>query len=842
MKPSRILFPALLLFLLVLTPPAYAQAPGGPPPARGAFAGNGQGLQVSGTVVEQDTGKPIPSATVAVWYAADSTLAAGAITDEKGAFAIAGLRPDRYYLKVSFVGFKTQTIADVAAAGQAATRDLGEIRLTYDLNQLDEVSVTGERSFMEVSIDRTVYNVRDQLVSVGGNGLDVLRNIPSIEVDIDNNISLRGSANVAILINGRPSPMSGDALTAFLQGLSSQTIDRVEVIPNPSAKYEPDGMAGILNIVLKQDKSTRASGSLTADADSRQNVGVSGNVSYQKGKIGVYAGYGFRDGQRNMEAWRYQENRISQPLSLLDETSDDKHGMFAHNLNLSLDYTLDPRNSITFSTLLNQHTGDENGLTSVSMQTDTGSLTDRTERRNLTDEGDRGVDLRAAFNHVVEASKNEFRAEVRFETESQEESGTYETLAYTLSDNPVASLAQRQLSDLAERNMGVSLQMDYIRPIGGSGRFEAGYKGDLQQIRSDIDTQTLQLEPGAVLPDFLLSDAFDYDQTINAAYGILAGEIGRFGLQAGVRAEQASRTFLLVSTDESYDKSYFSLFPSAFVTYELVEGRNLRMSYSKRINRPRSHGFFNMLNPISDIENPLFRRQGNPYLDPEYVHSFEVGYTHLAGNTSFTLTPYYRHTVDVIRQLETLDDQGVTWMTFRNFDTSDSWGIETIGTLRAGTWLNAFASVNAFRVVTDGSNVDSDLTSDAFGFGTRLNATFALPRGLDIQATVFYRAPMNIEGGRMSSRSMADIAIRQKFMNERASLSLRVSDVFGTMGMHMLRDTRQFYSVTDRTFDAQRVGLSLTYNFGQVARNNRRNQFNRPDQGGGMDDMPMDMD
>jgi outer membrane cobalamin receptor len=309
---------------------------------------------------------------------------------------------------------------------------------------------------------------------------------------------------------------------------------------------------------------------------------------------------------------------------------------------------------------------------------------------------------------------------------------------------------------------------------------------------------------------------------INAAYGIAGTKIGKVGLQAGVRLEQAVTRFELETTNEAFKNDYFSVFPSAYATYEFTPTRSFKVSYSKRINRPRTGGWFNQLNPFNTNEDPYVRRVGNPYLQPEYVHSFEAGFTQLMGRSTLSLTPYFRRTVDVIRFIETIDDNSVTTVTFENLDTSDSWGAELIGTLQLGRRLNAFASFNAYKVVTDGSNVDSDLSNDAIGWASRANATINVTPALDVQLSYFYRAPMDIEGGRMDAHQMANIAVRHKLLNDRASLSLRMNDVFGTMGFHMWRDDDRFFQEINRSFNAQRIGLTFSYNFGQQRRQNRR--------------------
>ncbi|GIV57634.1 MAG: hypothetical protein KatS3mg042_0547 [Rhodothermaceae bacterium] len=312
--------------------------------------------QVEGTVRDAETGRPITTATVAVWSLPDSSLVTGAVTDDDGRFAIDRLRPGRYYVKVTFVGYKPYVSEALALTRQAPRADLGDIRLVPDTAQLEGVEVTAEREAVTFAIDRTVYNVKDQPVSLGGSATDVLQNVPSVEVDGEGKVSLRGNQNVAILINGKPAPVRGDFLPAFLQQIPSSMIERVEVIPNPSAKYDPDGMAGIVNIVLRQDAELGLGGGISLSAATGDKYNASGNLTYQKGRLTLAGSYGYRNDRRENGGYNFRENRYSTPLTLLEQNSDGLRKNTSHLVNLSADYGLSDRNTLSASAMLS--TGD----------------------------------------------------------------------------------------------------------------------------------------------------------------------------------------------------------------------------------------------------------------------------------------------------------------------------------------------------------------------------------------------------------------------------------------------------------------------------------------------------
>ncbi len=810
------------------------------PRRNGNASGPSTGGVISGTVVSADDQSAIPTATVAIWSATDSSLVTGSVTGEDGRFEIGGLRPGGYYARVSFVGFRSLEVPDIRLRRGDMNALLGRLALESNSQLMDEVEITAERDFIEVGIDRTVYNTRDQLVSAGGTASDVLENIPSVEVDIDGNISLRGSQNVAVLINGRPSPMTGDALISYLQGLPGDMIDRVEVIPNPSAKYEPDGMAGILNIELKKDRDVGINGGVSVSAATQGRYNGSGTINFQKGKVGLFTSYGLSHYSRESGGWRFYQNRLSNPLTTLDQESDNERLGSSHNLNSSIDYNFNKQNALTLSGMLSLRNGDNDGFTAYEELYDDEILFNRFDRTTLGDNSDLSTEYRLAYRRTVEPGKNELNLEVEFEQEWDDEDGEYIEELFNLEAISEGTIAEQQADFQKENNREMGIQVDYMRPLGGDVRMEAGLRSEIEQLNSKYFSETFDTESGAFLPDVNRINTFNYDQAVNAAYGILATELGKFGFQVGVRLEQAFTTFELETTNESFDNNYFSAFPSAYVTYALTDRATLKGAYSKRINRPRTGGRFNQLNPFDTNEDPYFRFIGNPYLNPEYVHAFELSYTQFTETLSLTLTPYYRYTVDEIRFYQDVDEAGVSTTTFRNFDTSNSWGAEVIATYKRGRRFNAYTSFNAYKVVTDGSNVDTGLSNNAIGFSTRTNATFNVSPTLDVQFSYYYRAPMDIEGGRMASRQSANMAVRQKLFNDRANLSLRFSDVFGTMGFAMVRENQRFFQEINRSFQAQGVGINFSYNFGKPIKQNRRSRGGAERQAG-PDEVDMSM-
>ncbi len=833
MLRSTMLIAAGLLFAVSPMQSVYAQQYGN---RGGGERPGGQmpSTEISGSILDGETGESIPSASVAVWSVRDSSLATGAISDTDGAFLIEGLRPGRYYVQVSFVGYLTEEISDVALVPGSFTADLGNIELMLDAQMLDEVIVEERREFMEVGIDRTVYNTRDQLVSAGGDASQVLEEIPSVEVDIDGNISLRGNQNVAILLNGRPTSMTGEALITFLQGLPATTVDRVEVIPNPSAKYEPDGMSGILNIVLRKDQDLGLGGSLTAGGGTQESYNVGGSLNFIQGKFSSFVNYGFRHGVRNSTGDRWQENRVADPLTVIDEDDRGERGGDSHNLSTSIDYSMSDKNVLSLATRLSVRGGDQDGLNAYRLLDANEVLMGSYDRTRLGDRTDFNQDYRLSFSRIIAPGTHELQIEARYEKEDEDDENSYVEDGLRFGAFGAGTDPFMQRSTQEENNGEGSFQLDYARPLG-NGKLEAGYRGSIDLLESRFGIETFDYDVNTYLADARRTNTFDYRQNIQAAYGIVQQAFGPLATQVGLRYEQARTTFDLTTTNDRYENDYYSFFPSAFLTWELSRSetswKQIKFSYSKRINRPRTWS----LNPFNDDLDPYSRREGNPYLEPEYTHAMEGSYVHFAGPVSITLTPYYRKTINRIQWYEFINDQGVSITTFRNFDTSSSSGFESIGTLRLTDRLNAFGSFNAFRMQTDGSNVESGLGNDAWGWSTRANATLSVREGLSVQLSWFYRAPMDIENGRIGAFSRVSFGARQQLLNDRASLSLQVRDPFDMMQFNITRETPRFYQESVRSFNARQVNLSLTYNFGRQQRRQRQ-QRGDYEQGGGDDE------
>jgi outer membrane receptor protein involved in Fe transport len=815
---SRRLFP--LLAALLAAAPALAQD--------GA---------VVGRVVDAESDLPLPTASVALWEiaGADSTLVTGVTASIDGDFRLASVPVGTYDVVVSFVGYDDVRQRGVAVG--AGETDLGTVGLAPTAEALGEVEVAAERVQVQTRIDRTVYDTADDPVAAGGNATDVLSTLPSVDVDVDGNVSLRGSGNVAVFINGRPAPVQGEFLASYLASLPAGIVERVEVIPNPSAAFEPDGVGGVINIVLKEDAETGLGGTVTAGADTQGGYDATAALTYGRGPWSLAATYGFRNDARAGGGTSFRINRYADdPATLdLDETTTldqvevEDRLRRSHLVSLSADYALSRTTTITSQAQVSVQDENEAEVnTALGRSPATAGLFEL-ERLAEEDEAGTSLDARLGLRQSF-GEGHRLTLEARGETSEEEEAQFYDEalLRGVFALDPT----QRVTEDESERSL--TLRADYVRPAFG-GTLEAGYQSDWEREASGL-LSTSDDGTGAFLPDEDVNNRFEYDEAVHAVYLQGAREWGAWGLQAGARFEVARTTFDLLTTEETFSNDYEALFPSAYLSFAPAQTTTFRAGYSKRINRPRSWS----LNPFPSLDDPLNVRQGNPALRPEFVDSFEAGVTQFVPFGSVSLTPYYRRTTDVIRRVAVVRDDGVTVRTSENLDTADAYGAEAVVSLEGVGGLRGFLSLEGYRLQTEGATADAELANDAFGWGGRLNATYDVGDrfglgGLAVQATARYSAPMDTEQGRIGTRSWMDLALRQSLLDDRASLTLQVRDPFGTAGFAFTLDQPALYQEFERDWGVQQVGLTFSYRFGQQEEARERGERGGGDDYGGED-------
>jgi ferric enterobactin receptor len=807
----RILVAALALSLTAGANLTLAQGPNRPSSSPPPPAGNGE---VRGIIAAAEGSAPLANAGVAIRSAADSVLVAGAITGADGVFRIRGLRPGDYFLRVTLIGFKPHRQPFTLAAA-SPTHDVGTIALSQIAVALEGVQVTGEAPTMAIEPDRNTYRAKD-VAPAAANASDVLDAVPSVQVDGEGKVSLRGNENVAIQINGRPSPIRGTQLAAYLKSLPANIVERVEVVPNPSAKYDPEGMAGIINIVLKQNADLGLSAGLNVGIAETDRYNAAGNVGYQAGNLTVFTNLGVNSDDRAIVGINDREryDALESLRSATNQSIDGRTGGTSQNLNTTVDYQLTPR-SVLSNVLSIHHRDGNDAQTSTYTELDSArSEVEFYNRPRGTDTKGLMVDYTMALKRTIEPRKHELSTELRYNRSHDEDATAFWKQPLAAGGGSSGSPIERENNFTDALTRQLTGQIDYTRPFGSQVKLETGYKGNVRWLDRDfiVEKDTAGTEEWFRSD---LSNSFQFDETVHAAYGVLSRSAGKTQLQAGLRAERASRNFALAEPSQEYPYTYTSLFPSGVVMYNLSEATQLKASYSRRIRRPGTQE----LNPFPsffDVQNVFF---GNPQLSPEYTDAIELGWSRTGARGSIQFSPFYRRTTDIIRvninTADTVENREVTSISFENLASSNSWGTDINGSLRRGPRFNGFASFNVFKMVTDGGS-ESAVGSSAVTWTARVNGTSQVTPTFMVQASYFYRAPMNIERGRFDAFHGMNVSVRKKVNGDKAVVGLRVSDPFNTNRFRVRVGDDNVIQVTERQFGARSAWLTLQLNYGQA--------------------------
>jgi outer membrane receptor protein involved in Fe transport len=785
-----------LLFLLL---PGWVAAQNNP---GGAFT-------IRGTVT--DPGKqPIPFATVALYRTADSVLVTGAVSDNAGKFELPA-KPGQYHLKLSMLSFRERTLPNVRVTDGDV--QVGVLTMEVSTAVLEEVVVQGQRSSMELSLDKKVFNVGQDLANRGGTAIDILSNVPAVAVDVEGNVSLRGSGNVRILIDGKPSGLVGIRGGGGLQQLQGSAIERIEVITNPSARYEAEGMAGIINIVLKKERKEGFNGSFDLIAGHPDNFGAAANVNYRRKNLNFFVNYtaAYRNtpGRSNL----YQESYRNDTTFIYDQRWTNQLRGMNNNARAGIDYFFNDKNVLTGAYTWRISKGKR--FSDIRYRDYLFSLNnplryvDRTQDETETEPNS---EYALTYKRSFTRKGHELTADVRF-IDNWEQSDQYFTeKAFGNDGSPAGTpdLLQRSLNDETEKQL--LGQLDYVHPFGKEGKLEAGLRSSSRDMTNNYSV-TENVETDTWQPIDSLTNNFLYEENIHAAYGILGNKVRKISYQVGLRAEWTDVTTTLRQTNEVNPRRYANLFPSVHFTYALPRGHALQLSYSRRVRRPQ----YNDLSPFMTFSDRRNFFSGNPDLNPEFSDAYEAGHVKEFEAGTFTSSVYYRHTTGKILRIRRVDENtGFSNTRPENLAVEDAFGAEFTGSYQPYPWWKLDGSLNFFRAITDGDNLDDSFQSDTYSWFTRLVSRFSFWRGADFQLRGNYEAPQQTPQGRRLAIATLDAAFSKDFLKNNATLTLNVLDVFNSRRFRAVTVGENFYTESNAQGRLRQINLTLNYRLRQA--------------------------
>jgi outer membrane receptor protein involved in Fe transport len=756
-------------------------------------------IPIEGYLLE-DEDLPLGFATVVLFNTLDSSIVDNALTEDSGRFQLKATT-GRYFAEISFLGYESKRISDFEIRGNTDLLDLGEIQMITNAYDLQEVFIRADRSQMELKLDKRVFNVGKDLTNSGNTAADILDNVPSVNVDAEGNVSLRGSQGVRILINGKPSGLLSSGNTDELLRMQGDIIKSVEVITNPSARYEAQGEAGIINIVLKKNEEKGVNGSFGITAGTPDNYGASYNLNLRRNQFNFFSNFGLDYRKAPGGGFSTQQFFSEGVLKNYFTTdTDQKRGGLGGYLQLGSDWNINDKNLLTGSFLY--RAGDENNSATITyrdLDAD-GNLLQNTLRDITEGEQDHNIEASLDYSLKFDRKDQELNFAFKYILNDDTEIAEYDQS----SDLATENLFQR--SNNTEDEQNILIQGDYIHPFGESGKLEAGMRAALRTVDNDFLLEEQADQLFNTIPGF--DDQLRYNENIYAAYLLAANEFGKISAQVGLRAEISDITAALIRTENKSKQDYFDLFPSATLSYKISDSKQLQASYSKRLNRP----YFRRLLPFSNFNDPRSIRFGNPNLRPEYTNSYEFGFLQYFEKGSLLANIYYRQTEGVIETITMPSEDGTTIRVPINLSSRSSYGFEFNYSYDFTDDWDITTDLNFFRSTLEGFYEGVNYDAETFSWSGRLNSKWEFNDKWQLQTSFNYRGPQNTTQGRRLYSASLNLAASVDILNNRGSLTLSARDLLNTRKWRWRVDLPDYTSESEFQWRQAR-SLVLVFNY-----------------------------
>jgi len=781
-------------------------------------------VNITGKIIDNETKEPLEYATISFLNSKDNKVITGGITQENGDFSInvpAGI----YTVSFEYISFKTNTIKKQKLFKNT---NLGTIRLGLDTESLEDVVVIAEKTTVEIKLDKKIYNVGKDLTVSGGTVSDVLDNVPSVSVDVEGNVALRGNDNVRILINGKPSGLVGLNSTDALRQLPAESIERVEVITAPSARYDAEGTAGILNIILRRSKLQGLNGAITLNTGYPAQAGISGNLNYRTGDLNFFTttGYSFREVPGNsLSETRFfnrdPDTQMDDPDTFLNEKRDFDRIRKGLNTNVGVEWYINDSSSITSSFFYRFSDNERNTTNLITEPDENGNILSSNLRFDPEVEDDTTKQYSINYNKDFNDSGHTLTFDFQVENSTEKEDSRI-----TQENSPIMELV-----NTVETQNRILLQTDYVVPIGKKSQFELGYRGNFNELDTEFLVQFE--EDQTITTDTDLSNNLLYKEYVNAAYTQYGSKIGKFSYLLGLRLEDSRITIDQKTSNNFSIKSYTDVFPTVNLGYKLSEKQSLTLGYNRRIRRPRSR----FINPFPSRSSATNIFQGNADLDPSYSNVVDLGYLNRMGKLTLNSSIYYNRSTQIFTFIAentgdtaTIGNGTVVPVIRRNpinLSSSDSYGLELNLTYSPSRKWRINGNLNAFQNSIKGDFNGQNFDADNFSWFARLSNKLTLPAKVDWQTTAFYRGPSENAQTKREGLISVNMAFSKDLFKEKASLTFNVSDLFNSRKRQSVSTTDTFITDGEFQWRERSFTLSFTYRFNQKKKRQRsRGNFN----------------
>ncbi len=814
-------FTAAFLIGVFMATAGFAQRPSNEVPKTTTASSGGV---IYGKVKDKSERVPMEYTNVVLYHLPDSALVNGTITGKDGSFRFKGVKKGNYYLKVHFIGFKIKTIGNIKITDASDEVKLSVIFLEPVASTLKGVEVKADRSRISYQVDKKVVNVTKDLMASAGSAIDVLENVPSVDVDLDGNVSLRGSSNFTVLINGRPSVLEGNDA---LQQIPASSIQRIEIITNPSAKYDPEGVGGILNIILKKDKNLGINGIINASAGTKNKYRGNALLGYRTKKLNAFvsADGSYRD--FNMKV-------TSEDLTYRPDTTNYRYttinGIRNRNgfgLNGGLDYYIDKKSTLSLSGKYGGYGFGMDNTSKRNIYTDPATTNDYSKSISHSDRWGHYYNVQGDFLHKFNDLGHQLEAFAYYSGRSSDDAenqSDYETDSLW---NEYGMAPSSLRTSTLDTSYDLRVKLDYALPIGEKGKFEAGYQSRFYDENGNYIYETYDTLTGDWISNENYKNVVDFKRNIHSAYVSFKDVSKGFGYELGFRTEYTDRSVDNNNGKAPFIIKRFDFFPTVHLSYQLPKNYQVYTSYSRRINRPGQWS----LNPFPMIIDPYNIRVGNPELEPEYIDSYELGLEKVFSKSFLSFEAYYRTTKNKITRVRLLDTAGIMIHTSKNLNKDYSLGAEVMANLKIVKWFGLNASFNIYNYRLTGDLEGSDVATNSTNWSGRMTASFYLKGNFRIQWMGIYRSPTATAQGTRKGFFYTNLAVRKDFFKRKLNLTLSGRDLLGTARYESTASGTGFYSHMTFRREWPVITLNVAYvinNYRQKRKKNMDNQSSTP--------------
>ncbi|BDS13640.1 outer membrane beta-barrel family protein [Aureispira anguillae] len=819
--------------------------------------------KLSGTVYDSISQKPLEFATVSVFRMRDSALVGGMITDEKGKFEIDQLPIGRHRVTISYMGYSTYTVPMLKIFPNQPTVDLEKIYVAPTEATLKTAEVTADKAVFQLGLDKRVFNVDKTNLGDSENATEILRNTPTVEVDFDGAVKIRGAA-VQVYINGKPTGLTGDSQAEILDQLPANTVKKVELITSPSAKYDPEGASGIINIVLKKNVLEGFTGSANVSIGTSTWVpfgkyrgGLS--LNFRNNKINIFSNFSYNYRESYSRNYNYRATTLPTDTSFLEQFTDRKRIRNGAMARIGMDYYFDDYNTLTIAARLRPSGGgnssniqydylDANQLKmSISERINDGSrnrfsmtynlvyakvfkqkkkdknnqeeVTRRDNSKDSYGKGRRrwhgGGDGRAGGRSGTMGDKQELVIDLQYSMNNNSEFETFSEQLYLPDWTEANSTPDSQYTTNYNKMHQGTMRIDYTHPFNKKMKLEVGYKGNIRWLGNDFSSESFDYNQMQMLNDTGRTNNFQYQEQVHAVYATFAQQIGKFRYKLGLRGEYTlADSRLVYPTDSTFRNNYPSIFPSVHLSYELPKNQQVQLGFSRRIQRPSTWA----LNPFPSYSDPLNLRYGNPYLLPQYTNAVELSYVNYwKGGNTIMLTAFYKYNTDQIVRLRTLRQDGVSVLTHYNFSTSHMWGGELVTRFVPFKWWNFGLTGSVYQNIQDGTNVNEDYSVNAIAGNVNVNMNFVFKFGMRISLYAWYSIPTKVAQGWTGGYTWNSFSVSQKVLKNKGTVTLSVRNpILGGQYQFETSDGRSFSQSGKHQWESPVFELRFSYRFGKV--------------------------